>query len=169
MIHPHPDWIWREQHGKLELAGAGFRHLTQYSVRQGWSAPFNVEDVEQFWFFQQHLMNYFGDEGSIIAATLDAVAAVKQPWPACRGFWFEYLQSSPSCVGMLVQLCGQHISSGLVVSQTDLNALVLLLHPITTLQGKSIDHGQVVQVPFNRLRPLHIGQQAYDSAFPRSA
>ncbi len=169
MMQPQPDWLWRENQGKLELAGRSFCHQTHFSVGQGWSAPFSVEDVELFWFFQHQLCHYFCDEASTLAASLDAVAAVKQPWPACRGFWFDYLQSTRCDVGMLVQLCGQHTASGLVIAQTELNALVLLLHPIVTLQGKCIPHGQVVQVPFNRLRPLPTSPQNQQPALSRSA
>lgn len=154
MLQARADWQWQEHQGNLELRGTGLRHVTPFAVKAGWRAPFTVEEVELFEFFQHSLQDYFHDQESIAAASIDALAGCQQPWPACRGFWFDYLQSGDVSVGQLMQLCGQMPATTLVIGCSEVNALVLLLHPVTTLQGKSLPHGHLVQVPFNRLRPL---------------
>lgn len=169
MLQARADWVWQEYQGRLQLSGSGVRHTTPFSVIARWQAPFTVDEVEQFEAFQHALAHYFSDEQSIAAAAIDALAGLKQPWPACRGFWFDYLQSGTTRAGELVELCGQMPVTTLVIACSDVNALVLLLHPVTTLQGKELPHGQLVQVPFNRLRPLVTQSPAAISALLRSA
>lgn len=169
MIQPHTDWLWREQQGCLALVSGEICHQTSFAVGAHWTAPFSIDDVEHYWFFASQLQRYFADESSIAAASIDAVAALKQPWPACRGFWFDYLQQGAVDAGALVQLCGQHPANAIVLAQHGMNVLVLLLHPVTTLQGKQIPHGHVVQVPFNRVRPLPLATPHHTEPLCRSA
>lgn len=165
MLQARPDWQWQEQQGQLALKGTGICHLTPFPMKLGWQAAFTIDDVEQFEFFQQCLTDYFQDRASITAAAVDALAGTKQQWPACRGFWFDYLYAGQVAVGQLMQLCGQLPASVLVIGCNDVNALVLLLHPLTTLQGKQLPHGHLVQVPYNRLRPLVLQQSTQNSGF----
>lgn len=169
MLQARTDWQWQSHQGQLELRGSGVRHVTPFAVKAGWHAPFTVDEVEQFEFFQQCLSHYFQDQASVVAASIDALAGCKQTWPACRGFWFDYLQSGDVAVGQLMQLCGQMPATTLVIGCSDVNALVLLLHPITTLQGKQLSHGQLVQVPFNRLRPVPATSHVLTPSFQQTA
>jgi len=148
---PNAHWCWIESEGRLHLTGPQFHHATPFPAVTGYQKPFCLADVEAFQQFRPILESYFHEQTSSFAATVDAVAAAWQAAPACRGFWFDYLRAQAVQTTDLAKLKGQHITTCIVISTNEFNAVVLLLEPVTTLQDKVLPAGQLVHVPLNRL------------------